>query len=115
MLVSGLPFRAGEAGCEEQDQHGSGVHGRGRLQPGDWQGTLGPYPVRRVAKPNQPFFLFRAPVDPISADPVPAVVGEKNYFFVEIFFPFLLLLPHLRGGSGSSKKGVWLQKHRSLG
>ena len=73
--------------------------------------------IRSGGLPNQtnPFFLFRAPVAPISADPVPAVVGEKNYFFVEIFFPFLLLLPHLRGGSGSSKKGVWLQKPRSLG
>ena len=92
MLVSGLPFRAGEAGCEEQDQHGSGVHGGGRLQPGDWQGTLGPYPVRRVAKPNQPFFSVSGSGCPNFSGSSSGCCWGKFFFFFLIFFPFLLLL-----------------------
>ena len=37
--------------------------------------------IRSGGLPNQtnPFFLFRAPVAPISADPVPAVVGGNIF------------------------------------
>ena len=91
MLVSGLPFRAGEAGCEEQDQHGSGVHGGGRFQPGDWQGRYTGSLSGQEGCQTKPtlFFCFGLRLPQFQRIQFRLLVGKKIIFFLKYFSLFV--------------------------